>query len=217
MVLERIKNKISKTINRHDRAVSKWYRDNAENTLRYEYGLNENSLVLDLGGYKGDFTYGITNKYNCKVMVFEPVPEFANAIKERFITNNKVDVYTLGLEDTDSIEKITMEGDGSSSFRLGQGEIVEVFYYDVEKFFGEKGLKHVDLMKINIEGGEYNLLEKMISSDLITRVDNIQIQFHNIKEIDSKKRMRAIIKELSKTHFCTWKYRPFVWENWKRK
>lgn len=77
-------------------------------------------------------------------------------------------------------------------------------------------MSNVDLMKINIEGGEYNLLEKMISSGLISKVDNLQIQFHDIKALDSENRMKKIWLALEKTHMVTWKFRPFVWENWKR-
>ena len=34
-------------------------------------------------------------------------------------------------------------------------------------------------MKINIEGGEYELLERLIAADLIRKIDDIQVQFHN--------------------------------------
>ena len=37
----------------------------------------------------------------------------------------------------------------------------------------------IDLLKINIEGGEYEVLENLIENDLIKNIDNIQIQFHD--------------------------------------
>ena len=50
-----------------------WVRDNGDHTLRLDYDLNEDSIVFDVGGYRGDFTSAIFNKYNCNVYVFEPV------------------------------------------------------------------------------------------------------------------------------------------------
>lgn len=216
-LMKKVKNVVDVIFHPSIYTVRKWYKDNAEWTLRYDYCLDENSLVLDLGGYKGDFTKEIVDRYHCKVMIFEPVPEFANNIKTRFINESKVSVYTFGLEDIDSIETLYLSDNGSSTFRNNQGEALEIVYRDVETFFNENNISSVNLMKINIEGGEYALLEKMIKSNLVSRVDNFQIQFHNIKGLNSKKRMKNIWKELEKTHFVTWKYRPFVWENWKRK
>ena len=151
-------------------------------------------------------------------MVFEPVPSYAEDIKKRFDGNDKVKVFDYGLEKCDSSETLFMHDDGSSSYKDYESDnVITVHYRAVDEFIREQGIDNIDLMKINIEGGEYDLLEAMISKDLIRIVDNFQIQFHNIKSIDAKNRMSAIIKELEKTHRLTWSYRPFVWENWERK
>lgn len=220
ILTKRISNKISYLLKMffdpQFRILQRWCRDNAESTLRYNYNLDSGSLVLDLGGYKGEFTEEIVNKYDCNVMVFEPVPKFAENIEERFKDNNKVSVYTYGLEDVDSSEILYLSDNASSAFLKNHDNGIEILYKDVEKFFLEKNITLVNLMKINIEGGEYALLEKMIKANLISRVENIQIQFHDIKELNSKKRMKNIWKELEKTHNITWQYK-FVWENWERK
>jgi hypothetical protein len=72
----------------------------------------------------------------------------------------------------------------------------------------------VRLMKVNIEGGEYELLERMLECGLTTRVADLQIQFHNFSP-DAAERMAAIQRGLAATHRPTYQYR-FVWENWRR-
>ena len=67
-------------------------------------------------------------------------------------------------------------------------------------------------MKINIEGGEFELLERLIQTGLISRIKNIQVQFHNIA-VESTKRMEKIHQGMYKTHQPTFQYK-FVWENW---
>ena len=71
------------------------------------------------------------------------------------------------------------------------------------------------MIKVNIEGGEYDLLEFLIDSNYIEIIDNIQVQFHDFIP-DAEERMKNIHKKLEKTHFLTWQY-PFVWENWQLK
>jgi len=33
---------------------NRWVKDNGENTHRFNYDLDKNSVVIDAGGYKGD-------------------------------------------------------------------------------------------------------------------------------------------------------------------
>ena len=79
----------------------------------------------------------------------------------------------------------------------------------------EKNISKVDLIKINVEGGEYSLLERMIDKQIIENFKNIQVQFHKFFP-NSAQRRNAIRNALSKTHFITYDY-PFIWENWQRK
>jgi len=77
----------------------------------------------------------------------------------------------------------------------------------------EQKIDKVSLMKINIEGSEYDLLERLINKSYHKKIDNILVQFHNIS-VDSEKRLLQIRDELSKTHKSTFCYN-FVWENWE--
>lgn len=76
--------------------------------------------------------------------------------------------------------------------------------------------KVVDLIKINIEGGEYDLLEHLLSSGMVKRFKNIQVQFHEDVIPKAEARMRKIHDELSKTHRVTFQ-KIFIWENWEIK
>jgi hypothetical protein len=88
-----------------------------------------------------------------------------------------------------------------------------VQFEDVVDFFNEHKIDNVDLMKINIEGGEYELLPRLIDAGLIKQIKNLQIQFHRIGK-NSEKDMVLIQAELSKTHTCVYRYK-FLWESWK--
>lgn len=77
-------------------------------------------------------------------------------------------------------------------------------------YLKNNNIDDIDLMKINIEGGEYELLEEIISQNYQNKIRNILIQFHNLSE-DPIKRREKIIKKLSETHQIKFSY-DFVWE-----
>ena len=45
----------------------RWFADNGDRTHRLNYDLNSNSVVFDVGGYKGDFAFSIYEKLIKKI------------------------------------------------------------------------------------------------------------------------------------------------------
>lgn len=192
--------------------VQKFYAEGGETVLRLAYDLDQSSIVFDLGGYEGQWSSDIYSRYRSSIYLFEPVAEFANKISKRFERNSDIKVFEFGLGDKDSREIIYMNQDGSSIY----GESDHTTYIeilDVSNWLIKNDIKRIDLMKINIEGGEYGLLERLISTDQIKHIKDIQVQFHNIEE-NSRSRMEKIQANLAKTHHLTYQY-DFVWENWR--
>ena len=202
----------------HKFEVARWFRDRGDETLRLDYPeLDENSVVFDVGGYKGDFANAIHEKYGCTVYLFEPHPEFFRVCVDRFKMNSRVVPLNFGLSDKNGLFGLSDSADGSSFLNPKQPHIegIECEVKEILSAIEELGVSEIDLMKINIEGGEYPLLLGLASQSALNRVDQYQIQFHNF--VDEAESMRdEIVGALSKTHDQTWCYK-FVWENWKRK
>lgn len=194
-----------------------WKQDLGERVLRLNYdNLNENSLVIDLGGYQGQWASDIYARYRCKVVVFEPYQKYAEEIEERFRKNPDVKVFALGLSDVNKDLKISIDEESSSTFKAQNAtKTAEISLKQADTFLNQYDYTVVDLMKINIEGGEYDLLDHLIETGLIKNIANLQIQFHDFVP-NAEHRMSAIQKALSNTHELTYQYR-FLWENWKLK
>lgn len=192
--------------------VAVWHQVPRYGELRFEYDLNADSQVFDLGGYEGQWASDIHARYGCAVQVFEPVEEFAADIQRRFARNPRITVHSFGLGSADSTIRIGLGADCSSAFRAASqvrpGRLVAA-----DGFFERSSIARVDLMKINIEGGEYDLLEYLLDTGLVSRIGNIQVQFHDFVP-DAEARMRTIQKRLQETHTLTYQV-EFVWENWK--
>lgn len=192
-----------------------WFKVNGDQTLRLNYDLNENSIVFDLGGYKGEFTSDIYNRYGSTIYVFEPILEFYNIIKSKFLNSTKIQAFHFGLGAKNETLKISLTDNSSSIFiESDQFELIQI--KSIIDFIKQEDITKVDLIKINIEGGEYEVLESLLENNLITIFSNIQVQFHDFIIENAQERMNKIQMELAKTHELTYQY-EFVWENWKLK
>jgi len=195
-----------------EKTVLDWIRDRGDKTLRLNYDLDENSLVFDLGGYQGQWTSDIFSMYCSTIHVFEPVVEFADAIERRFCRNEKISVHRFGLSNETGVMQISVDRDSSSLYKAGN-DIRPARFVRAVDFMQERQVRTIDLMKINIEGGEYDLLEHLIECALVESIRSIQVQFHDFVP-DAEKRMASIQQELEKTHTLSYRY-PFVWEGWR--
>lgn len=191
--------------------VARWFIDRGDLTHRINYDLKPDSIVIDIGGYKGDWAEAIISKYKCYIYIFEPVRSFYEYIYDRFSDNNKVFIYKFGLGPRTETVDIGVNNDASSLF-IETSNIEKISIMACEIFLDK--MPNIDLIKINIEGGEYDLLNHLIKKDLISRLRNIQVQFHTFVP-DCVDKRQAIRCELSKTHKLTYNY-DFVWENWEK-
>lgn len=196
--------------------ITAWQQQEGEKKLRYEYELPVRPIVFDLGGFEGDWTSEIAARYQARVELFEPHPVFAKNIKQRFKGNPDIKVYTFGLGARDEKLKLGTDAASSSTFKTqDKTSMVEVDIKNVKDFITKGNFQKIDLIKINIEGGEFELLEYLIEENLITRFKELQIQFHHFVP-NAATRMKAIQTELAKTHQLTYQF-EFLWENWKVK
>ena len=74
-------------------------------------------------------------------------------------------------------------------------------------------IEKIALMSINIEGGEYDLLDHILDAKLISRITYLQIQFHDISDTSESQReeIRGKLKLTHQEKYCF----PFVWEGWE--
>lgn len=192
-----------------------WARHQGDKTLRLNYELFDKSVVFDLGGYEGQWASDIYSKYLSNIYVFEPYLPYFQKIEERFKANSDIKVYPFGLGNGNFDALIYPAGDGTTMFGIDKRG-VKMRIVAIDEFMSQYNIEEIDLMKINIEGGEYDLLDYILEVDLIKKIKNIQVQFHNKYIENPEMRMRAIQERLLKSHELSWQY-EFVWENWTRK
>lgn len=196
--------------------VARWFQDGGD-IKRFQYKLNPSSVVVDLGGYRGEFANTIYKKFGCLVYVYEPIQGFYNQCVELNKNNPSVKVFPAAISGyDDGIQAISIEGDASSMFKVdGAANKVNIRVFPIDTLFTSVGLHlvKIDLLKINVEGAEFGIIDALITLKHVAKVTNIQVQFHNFVP-DAEAKREALHRELLKTHHLTFNY-PFVWENWE--
>lgn len=192
----------------------RWKRDKMEPKRMQFEGLTANSIVFDVGGFEGNWAQDIFDSYGSQIHVFEPHPKFAEALNTRFAANPAITVHDVALGSADGVLDLSDDADASSAFVASEGG-TQGRVIDVKAFLDSFAPPRIDVMKVNIEGGEYDLLPALAASGHLGRIDVLQVQFHLYGEEFIAMR-DAIVAALSKTHQPAWSY-PFVWEEWHLK
>lgn len=171
--------------------------------LRYEYpDLQPDSVVIDIGAYRGEWASQIRARYGCCVIAVEPT--------------DSIDGWQC-----ETIKKAAWLFDGILRFG-GAYYYTSAFEdptHEYECFDVNSLLRRFDeiaLLKLNIEGAEYDLLEHIYRGGLMARIRDLQVQFHLVEDEDSEMRYEVISELLLETHSPTWRY-AHCWENWRRR
>jgi len=191
--------------------LKKYYNAGGEE-LRYDYIFDNDSIIFDLGGYEGEWASQIYSRFRSKIYVFEVYKPYAEAISKRFKYNPDIHIFAFGLSSKNGVATIAVN-ENSTSLYTETGNKVSIELVSAAEFIKKNNISSIDLMKINIEGAEYDLLDHLIETGYHKIIKNLQIQFHNFVP-DAIQRMNTIREKLSATHSTTYQF-DFVWENWK--
>lgn len=174
---------------RLDPVILKQWQDENLEYLRYSYDLKPTDKVLDIGSYRREWADKIIKDFGCSVECFDALDN-----KAAWLFNGKIAM-------------------GGAYYYTSMFEQATTEYWcvDIAPYLREE----IALVKINIEGGEYQLIDYIIESGLMKNIKDLQVQFHFIQGADSEKEYNLLAKRLSFTHKPTWRY-PFCWENWTR-
>lgn len=180
-------------------------------TMRYDYPLTKESLVIDLGAHRGIFSAEISKQYGCRILAFEPITEFHVIADSVLSPYTNVVLTKTAVGPCQGSARFGVKGDMSGLYAWDALRTETVTMQSIDDVIPSNGC---DLIKINIEGGEYDLLDHMIREGLTKKCRNIQVQFHD-NVPNCEERRKSIREALLSTHRLTYDV-PFCWENYER-
>ena len=143
--------------------------------------LDENARVLSFGiGTDISFEEALTEKYGCAVHCFDPTPQaMEHAIRVRQ-KNRLINAYPYGILSEDRMLSLFKPADPNSGSlsadNLGAGDsFIEVPVLRLRTMMLNLKIEHVDLLKIDIEGAEYSVIDDLVL--MRTNVKQICVEF----------------------------------------
>jgi FkbM family methyltransferase len=190
--------------------------------LLVDVELGAGAVVLDVGAFVGEWSQRILERVgstDVQIHAFEPVPNAISTLRRTLDGDPRVHVHEFGLGGRDRQEQLVVSGPGSSIFEPSRPEAAlgrtSVEIRDVSSVLASLDVDRVDLAKINIEGGEFELLDRLHETGWLPRIRCVIVQFHEFAPGAHAGRRRNR-RQLAETHDCTWSY-PWVYERWDRR
>lgn len=174
------------------------------------YDMPEDALCIDGGGNAGKFT-DLVLFCGGRSVIFEPNPFLVKLMNRKYREESKVQVegVAMGTKNENVMFNFGDFTDQSGSIyknstNAGTETSVQAvdFTRELKKLYKQNG-KKIYLCKIDIEGAEFEVVEKMIEEDVCKLCDHIVVETHARYFADGKqkvKRLEALLKEKSITN-----------------
>jgi len=188
----------------------------AKPDLLHDFPLGDGAVILDVGAYMGEWAVSVAQRHpDARIYSFEPGPPFFRRLADAAADHPNVTPLMYGLGARDETASLALDGPGATLYG-GQAVFgsAEVEIRDVAGVLDELGHDTIDLMKVNIEGAEYDVFDRIIEVGWLPRIRNVVVQFHEWHP-KAYARRRAIRRALRRRHREVWNY-PWVWEYWRR-
>lgn len=150
-----------------------------------EDSLGPNSVVLSCGvGEDASFDLSIIKKYGCRIIAADPTPRAVDYVRRN--------VHAEGFS---FLEVAVSSHDGNAPFYLPENpdwvsgslnkggsagsKFVDVSCLRIGSILRKANISRLDLLKLDIEGAEYDVLEEYISDKKSPRAKQIALEFHH--------------------------------------
>jgi FkbM family methyltransferase len=175
--------------------------------------LPDNPVIVDLGANEGSFSRQVSS-IAAEIHAFEPDPTTFERLKSSLCAHDNIELYNMAVGPDDgeiaffrgvnfesdpnsaSLSSSTIAGhnnvDPSQSILVKQIGIISIL-----RMIG----KHVDLIKMDIEGSEVAVLERLLQSDFLNSVSILVVETHEHcipSLVDRTFALRKVAKDLAR-------------------
>jgi FkbM family methyltransferase len=145
-------------------------------------GAIDSSSVCYCGGVGDDvsFDLGLIERYGCAVHAFDPTPSSARHVESAAAHEERFHFYPWGLWSADGETRFYEPDFGDSNYSPLNIHRTSNYFVartrSLSSIMDELGHERIDLLKLNIEGAEYEVLPEIVNGDVDATV--ICVGFH---------------------------------------
>ena len=170
--------------------------------------LKINDIAIDCGANVGNITKQMAER-GAVVYAFEPNPHAFKVLEEKFKNDHNVHCVNKGAldrntkmplymhENSDQDEVYWSQGTSLLDFKgnVNKEKFVEVELIDLSEFIEKLG-QRVKLLKMDVEGVEYEILNKLIETNVYKLIDLILVETHEKKITELRDKHEALIEKI---------------------
>ena len=179
----------------------KWYGNDYGGFYIYQKLLNPDSIVYSFGiGEDISFDNAVIKNHKCYLYAFDPTPKSINWIKSKTLSSNFT-FFEYGIAEKSGtfdffLPKNTNNISGSYVFQnsVDSKQKIKVEMRSFSDIVDDLGHNHVDVLKMDIEGAEYAVLESILNNPI--NIPQILIEFHDRLFLDGREKTKNAIMRL---------------------
>lgn len=172
--------------------------------------LGPESVVVDVGlGEDVSFSESIIQRYRCSVAGFDPTPRAIDYVTR--LRNDRLRLYPFALGASPG--RATLFLPNNTSHVSGalkpethlRGNGVEVDVITIGQVFELLGCRRIDLLKLDIEGAEFDVIESSEFRAHASAIDQLCVEFHHRWKGRGKQSTERAVETLRSYGFeCAW-------------
>jgi len=157
--------------------------------------LDDNSIIYSAGvGHDISFEKALVSQFNVNIELFDPSPTAEKTMELGENKIEKIHFYPVGFSGkSGTVQFAHPEQEQEGSFRIPGKNDVSVGFQcrNLSSLMKERGHSKVDLLKMDIEGFEYEVIDSILQDSL--DIKQICVEFHHfMPSIKRKKTLKAI-------------------------
>lgn len=167
-----------------------------ENQYSYkDVKINKGDIVVDIGSNIGAFVYYALYNGASKIYAVEPSPVSFSILKKHFGNYKNVDLLNYGISEKEGIvnliTSICDESSGGNFLETNEKAMkdhaessiyiksVPVLIKSFGNFLKENDIERIDYLKVDCEGGEYDIFIEKYIDFFVKNVKKISLEFHD--------------------------------------
>lgn len=196
-------NHLKKTVD----CLHKWYGSSYGGFYINPANLNAESVIYSFGIGK-DITFDLKciANHNCQVFAFDPTPKSINWVKSKKLPKSFTFFgYGISASESSVVDfYLPANPKGTSGSLLKTSDVnaeksIRVEMKSFSDITKELGHKHIDVLKMDIEGAEYEVLESILESSV--SIGQILVEFHDRLFDMENYKSKEIVKKMNEKGF----------------
>lgn len=162
-------------------------------------GLSKESIVYSAGvGFDISFERELVHTFGCQVWLYDPSPTALRTVSSLPEREKNIFFFAIGLAGSNGVFSFsppTDPNEGSFSISEDNRETgIKFQCRNLERLLQENGHDYIDLLKMDIEGAEYQVIDHIC--DVGLKIHQICVEFHDFCDTIPKSRTRQGIRRL---------------------